>query len=471
MTNDTEENWEGVKKFFEKLNEKVKEIDKKEGELEILKLQKEVEIDREKEETRRRRKRWRKKIRKEKNLEKRNEYTKEYKRMKNREKNLSIKQRKVKQKIEAEIIEELCKEYEGIAWEWLKRLIPKRKKKKQELQEVIDQEGNIKGKDEILQIWRKAYETLGKETERDEKIYDTEFKKKIIKEVKEMEEKEMKKNSEQENTVTKLNKPIEIEEVRAVIKKLKNGKATGNDKITNEVIKYGGDNVKRLIWVMIRKCYELEKSPKQWLEGIMHPIYKKGDKRDPLNYRGIALLNTISKIYEAILNNRLYRWCEDNDIILEEQGGFREERGCADQIFILSSILKSRKKKKTYCCYIDLKKAYDTVWRTGLWHRLWKKGIKGKMWKTLKNFYRKTITRIRINGVMTEEFVTEKGVKQGGVLSPILFSIYRNELIEELKDTEIGIELEEGRVNALFYADDIILISETREELQEMMKI
>merc|ERR1712038_1517950 len=76
MTNDTEENWEGVKNFFEKLNEKVKEIDKKEGELEILKLQKEVEIDREKEETRRRRKRWRKKSRKEKNVEKRNEYTK-----------------------------------------------------------------------------------------------------------------------------------------------------------------------------------------------------------------------------------------------------------------------------------------------------------------------------------------------------------------------------------------------------------
>merc|ERR1712083_702652 len=76
MTNDTEENWEGVKKIFEKLNEKVKKIDKKEGELEILKLQKEVEIDREKEETRRRRKRWRKKIRKEKNEEKRDEYMK-----------------------------------------------------------------------------------------------------------------------------------------------------------------------------------------------------------------------------------------------------------------------------------------------------------------------------------------------------------------------------------------------------------
>merc|ERR1711994_814369 len=164
-----------------------------------------------------------------------------------------------------------------------------------------------------------------------------------------------------ENTVTKLNKPIEIEEGRAVINKLKNGKATGNDKITNEVIKYGGDNVKRMIWIMIRKCFELEKTPRQWLEGIMHPIYKKGDKRDPLNHRGIALLNTTSKIYEAILYNRIYKWCENKGIILEEQGGVREERGCIDLIFVPSSILNSRKRKKTYCCYIDLKKAYETL--------------------------------------------------------------------------------------------------------------
>merc|ERR1712083_521272 len=91
--------------------------------------------------------------------------------------------------------------------------------------------------------------------------------------------------------------------------------------------------------------------------------------------------------------------------------------------------------KKTYCCYIDLKKAYDTVWRIGLWHRLWKKGIRGKMWKTLKNFYRETWTRIKINGKMTKEFKTDKGVKQGGVLSPILFSIYINKLIEKLRET------------------------------------
>merc|ERR1712228_1163350 len=89
----------------------------------------------------------------------------------------------------------------------------------------------------------------------------------------------------------------------------------------------------------------------------------------------------------------------------------------------------------------------------------------------IKNFYRKTWTKIRFNGKFTEEFETDKGVKQGGVLSPILFSIYINKLVEELKATNIGIDIGEVIVNALFYADDIILIAEKREDLQKLMDV
>merc|ERR1712228_881650 len=89
----------------------------------------------------------------------------------------------------------------------------------------------------------------------------------------------------------------------------------------------------------------------------------------------------------------------------------------------------------------------------------------------IKNFYRKTWTKIRINGKLTEEFETNKGVKQGGVLSPIRFSIYINKLIEELKATKLGIDIGGEKVNALFYADDIILITEKREELQKLMNV
>ena len=121
---------------------------------------------------------------------------------------------------------------------------------------------------------------------------------------------------------------------------------------------------------MVKKCFEIEMIPEQWLEGIQHPLYKQGEKRDPLNYRGIMLLNVISKVYEAIIQKGVDEWAEEKEIIKEEQGGFRRKRGCQDQIFILNSVLNRRKKEKTYCAFIDLRKAYDSVWREGLWKRL-----------------------------------------------------------------------------------------------------
>ena len=147
------------------------------------------------------------------------------------------------------------------------------------------------------------------------------------------------------------------------IKKLKNGKATGTDGIANELIKFGGPNVKRLVWFLLSKCFEKERTPKEWLKGILHPLYKSGDKRDPLNYRGIALLNCMSKLYETILQKRLEDWTEKYKVIKEKQGGFRRGRGCPDQIFVMESILKmnQQKKKNTYCCYIDMKKVYASI--------------------------------------------------------------------------------------------------------------
>ena len=140
-----------------------------------------------------------------------------------------------------------------------------------------------------------------------------------------------------------------------------------------------------ILWRLCTICFEEEKIPEEWMKGIVFPIYKDGDKRDPLNYRGITLLSVVSKVYTSILNSRLTMWCEENNIIVEEQGGFRKHRGCIDQIFVLVGILKQRKKKNNYCCFIDLKKAFDRVWRNGLWKALWEAGIQGKMWRIINN--------------------------------------------------------------------------------------
>ena len=83
------------------------------------------------------------------------------------------------------------------------------------------------------------------------------------------------------------------------------------------------------------------------------------------------MLCIIGKIYTGVLQNRLSVWCEEKNIIVEEQGGFRPGRGCVDQLFVMVNILKNRVGSKTYCCFIDLRKAFPRVWRKGLWKRLW----------------------------------------------------------------------------------------------------
>ena len=90
----------------------------------------------------------------------------------------------------------------------------------------------------------------------------------------------------------------------------------------DKIVKKGSKNVVRLIWKLIENCFNNEITPNQWITGIQHPLYKSGEKRDPLNYRGIMLLNVTSKLYESILEKRLDSWVEKEKIIRKPTGKF-----------------------------------------------------------------------------------------------------------------------------------------------------
>src|SRR5690348_4624671 len=126
-----------------------------------------------------------------------------------------------------------------------------------------------------------------------------------------------------------------------------------------------------------KKMFRLERIPRDWARGIIFPLHKEGDPRVPDNYRGITLLSVVGKIYAMVLNNRVKRWCEERNVLVDEQAGFRVRRSTVDQTFILSELIRARRKKglKTYCAFLDIKKAYDKVWRDGLWKRLIEVGI------------------------------------------------------------------------------------------------
>jgi hypothetical protein len=269
-----------------------------------------------------------------------------------------------------------------------------------------------------------------------------------------------------------LNKPIELNEVMSVARELPNNKAAGVDSITNEMVKYGGVTMYMAMWKLCEHVYEYEHFPDDWSKGIICPIYKEGDKADPLNYRGITLLSIVSKLFVAIINNRLKKWCEMNDVIVDEQAGFREHRSCTDQLFALAEIARMRKAKglNTFCAFVDIKKAYDRVYRSGLWVCLWNAGVRGKMFRTIKKMYERVESAVAMNGMQSDFFEVNVGLRQGCILSPLLFLIFINTLAIEINQKNLGTTIHDRNVSLLLFADDIVLIAETPAHLQQQLK-
>ncbi len=156
--------------------------------------------------------------------------------------------------------------------------------------------------------------------------------------------------------------------------------------------------------------------PEKWTLGAINPIYKnKGDENDADNYRGITLLSCLGKLFTSLLNERLNRFLEENKLLLENQAGFRKEHCITDHIFTLKSLIDIflSNNRKLYCIFIDYQKAFDTVWRGGLWHKLISIGITGKILKVITNMYSHVKSKIRVNGLSSEFFESWIGLRQG----------------------------------------------------------
>ena len=126
------------------------------------------------------------------------------------------------------------------------------------------------------------------------------------------------------------------------------------------------------LWKLLSKVFESEYFPKQWSQGLIFPLFKGGAeelRKDPSKYRGITLLSIIGKTYTSILNARLTSRIEELGLLLDEQAGFRKKRSTVDQLFILTETIRNRS-LPTYCAFLDVAKAYDRVWRNGLWFQL-----------------------------------------------------------------------------------------------------
>ena len=264
---------------------------------------------------------------------------------------------------------------------------------------------------------------------------------------------------------------ISILEVKKAVNGAKRGKACGVDQIPSEVLQ--NDVSICFLHVLFNVCFDKGLVPALWGQCVIKPIPKSSsnDPRDPLSYRGIALASSIYKVYCTVINDRLTKWAESRDVITDEQNGFRKKRSTIDHISSLTSIIDTRKKLKlsTFCAFIDFRKAYDSINRAKLWQRLSELGVSGKLYRSIQSLYASVTSCVRVNSLHTEWFDVNCGLRQGCILSPILFNLYINDLALYLKSLDKGITCGEDKVCILLYADDIVLMAETEQDLQFLL--
>lgn len=148
--------------------------------------------------------------------------------------------------------------------------------------------------------------------------------------------------------------------------------------------------------------------PDIWNEGIITPIHKSGDKLDPNNYRGICVSSNLGKAFSSILNERIQTFLIEHNALCKNQIGFLPNHRTTDHIYTLHTLINKHlnytRNGKIFACFIDFKKAFDSIWHTGLYYKLLETGVGGKVYDVIKSMYSNNKCRIKIGKKQTEVF-------------------------------------------------------------------
>ena len=267
--------------------------------------------------------------------------------------------------------------------------------------------------------------------------------------------------------------PFTSQDLLQAIKHLKTGKSAGHDDISPEHVKHLGDNARSLLLWAYNTCTQLVHVPSSWKSGIIIPLYKgkNKDPNNPSNYRGITLTSTLAKLLELLLKPRLEEHLHDQEIPDELQMGFQEGRSCTITSCCLELIIESNActKKATYAALLDAEKAFDKVRHEGLFQKLQTANTETAYLRLLMDFYTDANSKVMWDGTLSNSIQLSQGVRQGSVLSPMLYNVYIDGLIKRLKAQGLGCNFNGRYAGVLALADDIALLSNSSEELQQML--
>lgn len=211
---------------------------------------------------------------------------------------------------------------------------------------------------------------------------------------------------------------IQEHEMRDIVKSLKLRKAAGYDKIQHEHLRFGGSSIVKCLTVLFNTTVRDGHIPRMWKLGLVVPIFKGGDKcKTSLDsYKPVSLLSCVYKIFESIIQSRLLKYVlVDKEFPSPQQQGFQKNLGCLTASFNLQETTFHNLElySKVYVAFLDSRKAFDTVWRTALMCKLYKLGVKGKIWSIIDDCHTNTKNSVVVNQQKSVFFNVKQGVRQG----------------------------------------------------------
>jgi len=264
---------------------------------------------------------------------------------------------------------------------------------------------------------------------------------------------------------------FDVSDIETAMRVLKFGKSGGVDGLTKESLFYCHPSVivhlKFLFGMMMLHGFV----PDDFGIGVIVPVIKDkfGDVCASSNYRPITVSPVISKLFEYCI---LHKY---NDLLSSDslQFGFKKQHSCSHVFFVLNQVVNyfSVHGSSVYLASLDASKAFDRVNHVKLFKMMILKGLPANVVRIMIDWYGKTFSVVKWNNIFSREVCVRSGIRQGGILSPVFFNIYMDSIISSLRTSSLGCYFKGVYVGCIVYADDILLISASVVQLQQMLDL